>query len=131
MSSNGRANRETAEAVAYVATEDDCRQALDTAFLNKQTFGDAALQRELLALFMEQSKRIVGSLHVLGDREQRDVAHLLVGSARSIGAWPAGQAAEDFGRRDFSGRAAALPMLRMVFEGTIHAIEQHIAGMAP
>lgn len=60
-------------------------EAVDLAHLHAQTMGDEALAREVLGLFRSQSRSCLGRL---ADRRQRgaDLAHLMVGSARGIGA---------------------------------------------
>lgn len=57
---------------------------LDIAHLEEQTMGNRALAREVLEMFLAQSRTLLASL---GDPATRtaDVAHKLVGSARGIG----------------------------------------------
>ncbi len=69
---------------------------IDRAHLARQTFGDAALEREVLGMFLEQAPRIVGALAV--GACDLDLAHTLKGSARAIGAWRVAAAAEAFER---------------------------------
>jgi HPt (histidine-containing phosphotransfer) domain-containing protein len=61
---------------------------VDLAHLAEQTFGDAELEREVLALFERTAGiyllRLKGALRL---RERREAAHLISGSARGIGAW--------------------------------------------
>ncbi len=61
---------------------------LDRAYLEQQTFGDAALARELLALFEGQCEKLAP---VIADPDEAlqiraDAAHTLKGGARAIGA---------------------------------------------
>ncbi|UHC15990.1 Hpt domain-containing protein [Methylobacterium currus] len=61
---------------------------LDRAHLDRQTFGDADLAREVLALFAGQCDRLMPGL---ADPEQApearaDLAHALKGSALGVGA---------------------------------------------
>ena len=61
---------------------------LDRAHLDAQTFGDAALARELLGLFADQCRRLLPGI---GDAERppgerADLAHTLKGSALGVGA---------------------------------------------
>lgn len=56
---------------------------VDLAFLATQTFGIAELEAEVLRLFVEQSR---SCLDRLANRPDADTAHLILGSARGIGA---------------------------------------------
>ena len=70
-------------------TTDGTREPLlDRAFLDAQTFGDAALAAELLRLFEGQCARLVP---VIADADllaeaRGDAAHTLRGAAQAIGA---------------------------------------------
>jgi HPt (histidine-containing phosphotransfer) domain-containing protein len=61
---------------------------LDIAHLHRQTFGDRALECEVLALFEQQCLRLP-RLIARGEnpRERADAAHTLKGAARAVGAW--------------------------------------------
>ncbi|GJD62863.1 Hpt domain-containing protein [Methylobacterium frigidaeris] len=61
---------------------------LDRAHLDRQTFGDADLAREVLALFAGQCDRLVPGLSDLdlAPDARADLAHTLKGSALGIGA---------------------------------------------
>jgi HPt (histidine-containing phosphotransfer) domain-containing protein len=62
-------------------------QALDLVHLSAQTFGDRALEREVLDLFEQQCRRL---LPAIADRSaimaRGDAAHTLKGAARAVGA---------------------------------------------
>jgi HPt (histidine-containing phosphotransfer) domain-containing protein len=61
--------------------------ALDLHHLTTHTFGDRALERELLELFEQQCKRLVpvlASTSAVGGRDE--AAHTLKGAARAVGA---------------------------------------------
>jgi len=60
--------------------------AIDMAQLARQTLGDAALQREVLALFARQIEDARASLEQGNAAERRRIAHSLKGTARSLGA---------------------------------------------
>jgi HPt (histidine-containing phosphotransfer) domain-containing protein len=71
-------------------------QILDLSHLAAQTGGDHALQREILTLFVRQSREI---LALLGNdaalpQASADLAHKLKGSARTVGAFGLAKAAE-------------------------------------
>ncbi len=61
---------------------------LDRAHLDRQTFGDADLAREVLGLFAEQCERLLPGLADpdLAPGARADLAHTLKGSALGIGA---------------------------------------------
>ena len=64
---------------------------IDLVHLTRQTFGDKRLETELLRLFVRQADQIAEVLAADGaaspDRQSaRDLLHMLVGSARAVGA---------------------------------------------
>lgn len=71
---------------------------LDLVHLSRQTFGDHALEIELLSLFERQAEQLarrLGEPRQHGDKVARmDLAHMLKGSARSVGAFAVADAAE-------------------------------------
>jgi HPt (histidine-containing phosphotransfer) domain-containing protein len=74
-------------------------QILDLDHLGRQTFGDIALERELLALFEQQCVRLSPILVAHGPPiERADAAHTLKGSARAVGAWRLASLAETLER---------------------------------
>jgi HPt (histidine-containing phosphotransfer) domain-containing protein len=76
-----------------VPTEPD--SLLDLAHLVRQTFGDSALEREILALFDGQCARLGPLLCADGPPDARgDAAHALKGAARAVGAWRIAELAE-------------------------------------
>jgi HPt (histidine-containing phosphotransfer) domain-containing protein len=62
------------------------RQAIDLAHLARQTGQDEALAGEVLRLFAARAPADVARLRAVSGPARREVAHLLVGSARAIGA---------------------------------------------
>jgi HPt (histidine-containing phosphotransfer) domain-containing protein len=67
---------------------------IDLAHLSRQTGGDRALERELLALFAGQCRLHLRTIHAGADRRERmDAAHTLKGAARAVGAWQVAEAA--------------------------------------
>jgi HPt (histidine-containing phosphotransfer) domain-containing protein len=71
-------------------------QILDLSHLAAQTGGDHALQREILTLFVRQSREILALLRDDAGLPQAraDLAHKLKGSARTVGAFGVAEAAE-------------------------------------
>ena len=85
---------------------------LDLDHLARMTFGEAALEREVLALFLTQSEDI---LRALADRpeEAAGAAHTLSGSARAIGAFAVAGRASELEAAALRGSAAALPLANL------------------
>lgn len=68
---------------------------LDLVHLSCQTFGDAALERDVLRLFVDQARQTGDALlRARSDEERLRLCHLLKGSARGVGAMQVAQAAE-------------------------------------
>lgn len=101
---------------------------VDFAFLETQTFSDAALARELLDLFVAQVRRIVPTLPALSPQAQADTAHLLKGSARGIGAWAAAETAAAYEAAPANDRHRDYPALAAAFAATEAAISEYLAG---
>lgn len=79
---------------------------LDLVHLSCQTFGDPALEREVLRLFVNQARQTGDALlHARSDDERLRLCHLLKGSARGVGAMQVAQAAQD-GERDPANETA-------------------------
>ena len=63
--------------------------------LSRYTLGDRALEREVLEFFCAQSSIYLERLRAAGsDKEWKDAAHSLKGSASAIGAWRVASACE-------------------------------------
>jgi HPt (histidine-containing phosphotransfer) domain-containing protein len=73
---------------------------LDLVHLSRQTFGDHALEVELLTLFERQAAQLAARLRESrrpGDAAARmELAHMLKGSARSVGAFAVAASAEAY-----------------------------------
>jgi HPt (histidine-containing phosphotransfer) domain-containing protein len=68
---------------------------VDLTHLARYTLGEHALEREVLELFCTQSVLYLEQLRAaMSDKDWRNAAHSLKGSASAIGAWRAAQAAE-------------------------------------
>jgi HPt (histidine-containing phosphotransfer) domain-containing protein len=88
---------------------------IDADHLQRMTLGDRSLEREVLQIFVRQTtlmlQRIVGAKPACAAA----AAHTLKGSARGIGAWGVGQAAEQLeeaaSRGDARGLEAAIAEL--------------------
>lgn len=77
-----------------------CEPTIDLVHLSRQTLGDAALEVELLTLFDGQAQSFAARLAQPMRRDENkwraDIAHTLKGSARAIGAFDVGRAAEAY-----------------------------------
>jgi HPt (histidine-containing phosphotransfer) domain-containing protein len=72
---------------------------LDLVHLSRQTFGDHTLETELLSLFERQAGQFSARLLEPGSGQagaRADLAHTLKGSARAVGAFALGDAAEAY-----------------------------------
>lgn len=68
---------------------------VDLVHLARHTFGDRALEEEVLRLFARQSRHWMERLKEARDAGQRsEAAHTIKGSARGIGAWHVAELAE-------------------------------------
>ncbi|MBU3890144.1 MULTISPECIES: Hpt domain-containing protein [Methylosinus] len=99
------------------------RAAIDWAHLSRQTMGDVELEAELLALFATQAAEFSGKLAAAAsDKARLDLAHTLKGASRAIGAFPLGDAAEDY-----ESAIAEPPRLRAL-EARLAEAQQAIAS---
>lgn len=68
---------------------------VDLVHLSRYTLGEHELEAEVLELFCTQSTIYIERLRQAGsDKDWKDAAHSLKGSASAIGAWRAAEAAE-------------------------------------
>ena len=73
--------------------------AIDLAHLERATFGDRALRREVLSLFQRQATTLGAELaQADSDRVRADIAHRLRGAALGVGAMAVAEAAAAFER---------------------------------
>lgn len=68
-------------------------RAIDLVHLSRMTFGDRALEREVLQLFSRQSEQILAKLEGTNAEGVARLAHTLKGSASGVGAWAVADAA--------------------------------------
>lgn len=109
-------------------------QTLDPDHLAAQTGGDAALQREILTLFAEQSVQILSAVEAGGAAAEgsADLVHKLKGSARAIGANRVAAVAEQLEALLRAGKRGdgLLPALRAAIEMTRTSIQSHLDTLA-
>jgi HPt (histidine-containing phosphotransfer) domain-containing protein len=89
---------------------------VDLVHLSRMTFGDRALEREVLDLFVRQAATLLAAMEGAAPGALAPLAHRLKGSARGIGAWRVATAAEAVERAVAAARPeapviAALPAL--------------------
>ena len=64
-----------------------CTRPIDLVHLARYTMGNKTLEKEILDLFVDQSRLTLERLTAASnDKEWRDQAHALLGSARAVGA---------------------------------------------
>ena len=81
--------------VIRTASQPASAPPIDLAHLSRYTLGNAALQREVLHLFVEQAPTTLAQLSSAEtEKDWRDAAHTLKGSARAVGAWRVAGCAE-------------------------------------
>jgi HPt (histidine-containing phosphotransfer) domain-containing protein len=87
---------------------------VDLAHLARQTAGNDALGREVLRLFLDGTPADFARLKAATGRERSEVAHLILGSARAIGADAVSKAAAavEAGDRNLSNLENALAEAR-------------------
>ena len=102
---------------------------MDFAYIQAQTFGDRALEAELLQLFRDQARRLIPGLPHRTIVEAADAAHLLKGSARAVGALATAAALERFEAAEPEARresGAAFAMLLCAFAEDEAAITERL-----
>ena len=60
---------------------------IDLSHLSSQTMGDREVEREVLAMFVEQAKTVRKKINNADMKERLFLAHALKGSARGVGAF--------------------------------------------
>jgi len=104
---------------------------LDADHLKKYTLGDLALEREVLGMFIDQSKLYVNRLQSPKDaKDWGEAAHSLKGSASGVGAFKIAQRAAQLEKVDepfnSSVCTAMLALLLTDLEATKVAIIYHL-----
>jgi HPt (histidine-containing phosphotransfer) domain-containing protein len=74
--------------------EEQKRITLDEDHLGRMTMGDRRLEREVLAIFARQTALTLERISGAEPAAAAAAAHTLKGSARGVGAWRVGMAAE-------------------------------------
>lgn len=80
----------------FISGEAGPTRPLDLVHLSRYTLGNRSLEIELLGLFRAQAGITIARLaDATSDKEWRDAAHSLKGSARGLGAWALADLAEE------------------------------------
>lgn len=95
------------------APQMDSSEAIDLVHLARQSLGDKELETELLRLFSHQTEQLLPQM--APEKTQTpariaDLAHMLKGSARAVGAIKIAQTAEDY--ENLAKQADAAPPAR-------------------
>ncbi len=97
-------------------------EAIDLQHLSRMTFGERALEREVLVLFQQQAGLLLARM-ADGDRAVvATAAHTLKGSASGIGAWRVALAAEAVEFADDASQVMAIDALSAAIEEARAAI---------
>jgi HPt (histidine-containing phosphotransfer) domain-containing protein len=101
---------------------------LDLVHLRRQTGGDAALEREVLSLFLAKARTDIDRITNPGSaQERREAAHALVGSARAIGAVEVARLAATV-ERETGVQSAAIAPLKDALRAAEGFIHRHLRG---
>jgi HPt (histidine-containing phosphotransfer) domain-containing protein len=125
-------NKTTSQDSGRASAEDGGEPVIDLAHLASQTLSDQALEAELLALFENQSARIISQLIELGAGDARlrgDLAHTLRGSALAIGAGRVARSAQAYETACAAGSPRA-GCAGAAFDELIDAVAQARAAIA-
>lgn len=103
---------------------------VDLVHLSRYTLGERELEREVLELFCTQSLLYLERLKdARSDKDWKDAAHSLKGSARAIGAWRTADAAES--AEALSGDALAQSRALRIgeIESSVREAETYIGSL--
>jgi HPt (histidine-containing phosphotransfer) domain-containing protein len=103
---------------------------VDLVHLSRYTLGERALEREVLELFCTQSVVYLERLReAQSDKDWKDAAHSLKGSASAIGAWRAAEAAQRAEALSGDTLVAARDLRLRDIESTLREAETYIGAL--
>jgi hypothetical protein len=109
------------------ASEKSGVPVMDLAYLHQQSYGNAALETEILELFLRQSTRLIVDLNEgLKQKQWRDYARTLKGSAYSVGALQVAHVAEQIEHCCPDISAASTKKLLQMLESAILKVNELI-----
>lgn len=113
----------------------DVTSVIDIDHLEKYVAGDDDLRDEVLSIFSEQAKSLVGMFHIQqADEGWKDIAHALKGASRGVGAWTLGDLCEEAERlvgaapAKMENRASLLVSIRETLHQCLAAAERIRTG---
>ena len=103
---------------------------VDLVHLSRYTLGERALEREVLALFCSQSSIYIERLHTArSDKDWKDAAHSLKGSATAIGAWRTAAAAANAEALSSEASSEARAVRLREIESSVREAESYIGTL--
>jgi HPt (histidine-containing phosphotransfer) domain-containing protein len=103
---------------------------VDLVHLSRYTLGERALEREVLELFCSQSSIYIERLHAArSDKDWKDAAHSLKGSATAIGAWRAAAAAASAEALSGEALSQARALRLSEIESSVREAEHYIGAL--
>jgi HPt (histidine-containing phosphotransfer) domain-containing protein len=103
---------------------------VDLVHLSRYTLGERALEREVLALFCSQASIYIERLHTArSDRDWKDAAHSLKGSATAIGAWRTAAAAANAEALSSEASSEARAVRLREIESSVREAESYIGTL--
>jgi HPt (histidine-containing phosphotransfer) domain-containing protein len=103
---------------------------VDLVHLSRYTLGERELEREVLELFCSQSLIYVERLReARSDKDWKDAAHSLKGSASAIGAWRAAAAAARAEALSGDALSQARALRLSEIESTVREAETYIGAL--
>lgn len=105
---------------------------VDLVHLGRYTLGDAALEREILGLFLGQIPLTIEALKFAPtDKDWYQAAHTLKGSGRAVGAWRVARLAQQAEKLGGIADKAACEAIVARIEEAVAEAEAYVASVFP
>lgn len=105
---------------------------VDLVHLGRYTLGDAALEREILGLFLGQIPLTIEALKFAPtDKDWYQAAHTLKGSGRAVGAWRVARLAQQAEKLGGIADKAACEAIVQKIEEAVAEAEAYVASVFP